>query len=104
MFLSDLIEWLEAQDPDTVIKHGFGKPDSYRGYYEDLAFEPADNVTIGSMLAYAKSAMNRTFQGYKSGDYTMGELTECWIAKYGRADGEVIGKVLLKYWATEGKP
>ena len=99
--LQDLIEFLESQPADKVVRFGFGSPMSYRGYYEDLAFDPAENVTIGSMLAHAKSALGQTFQGYKGGDYTMHEYTDCWIAEYGRSGGDKIGPTLMKYWASE---
>lgn len=36
--LMDLINWLEKQDPERVVKYGFGEPNSYRGYYHALAF------------------------------------------------------------------
>lgn len=29
--LGDLIKWLEEQDPNLTVPHGFGEPDSYRG-------------------------------------------------------------------------
>jgi hypothetical protein len=53
-YLSDVIDFLEKYDPATPVRFGFGCPNSYRGYYEDVAFEPADNTTVGEMLAHAK--------------------------------------------------
>ena len=47
MKLGELIEYLEKQDKDKVCPFGFYYPHSYRGYYEQLAFEPAYNITIG---------------------------------------------------------
>ena len=83
MYLKDLIDALAAADQEHVAPLGFGEPNSFRGDYEDVAFEPASNVTVGAMLAHAKSALGSTFYGYKGGKYTMGEYTECWIAEYG---------------------
>lgn len=104
MFLKDLIEWLEKQDATATVPYGFGAPDSYRGYYEDLAFAPAQNVTFGSMLENARYAMGRTFQGYKGGDFTMGEFTDCWIAEYGTSEGDKIGPTMCNLWtAAKGK-
>jgi len=40
MMLSDIIETLEKYDPATIVPLGFGEPHSYRGYYDQLAFEP----------------------------------------------------------------
>ena len=86
MFLKDLIEWLEKQNPKAVVPYGFGLPHSFRGYYQDLAFEPTGEACIGDMLAYARGALGVTFEGYKGGEFTMSEYTECWISPYGTSD------------------
>ncbi len=97
MYLSELIEVLEKwPNKEQRVPIGFTRPHSYRGYYEDLAFEPKANVTVQHMLDCAKSALGKTFSGYKGGDYTMGEYTDVWLAKYGNI-GEGIGPVLLDY-------
>lgn len=96
MTLGDLIAFLEAVPPETVVPLGFHCPHSYRGYYCDLAFEPAKNVTVGAMLADARSALGATFEGYKGGDYEMSADTDVWLANYGDC-GESIGPVLLRY-------
>ena len=99
MILNDLIKWLEHQNPDSVIRHGFGEPYSYRGYYEDVAFEPESNTTIGEMLRCAKYALGRTFTGWKGGEFTMEGFTECWISEQGTTCGATaIGQTLLNYW------
>lgn len=96
--LGELIEWLEQQDGAKVVPHGFGNPNSYRGYYDDVAFEPAENVTFASMLENAKAALGATFQGYKGGEYTMHEYTDCWIAEYGTSGGDKIGPTIKALW------
>lgn len=98
--LKHLIEFLESQDPNKIISHGFSTPDSYRGNYFDLAFMPEENVSIQSMLDNAKSALNKTFEGYKGGEYKMDEDTGVYIATYGCL-GEQIGLTLMKYWSDE---
>lgn len=95
MTLGQLIEKLEKAPQDRVVRFGFGAPMSYRGYYEDVAFEPAENVTVASMLAHARSALGATFTGYKGGEYTMQEYTQTWRAEYG-CTGETIGPLLLQ--------
>jgi hypothetical protein len=98
MNLGDLIAALEAADPSHIAEYGFGRPRSYRGYYEELAFEPTRNVTVGMMLEYAKSALGQTFEGYKGGSYTMSEYTPCWIASYGDSyNADSIGPTLISY-------
>jgi hypothetical protein len=94
MTLGELIEFLEKYPANQEVPLGFEGPHSYRGYYEDLAFEPAKNVTVGSMLQCAKDALGQTFCGYKGGDYKMEEYTDVWLSEYG-ATGESIGPVLL---------
>ena len=97
MGLQQIIEALAAADQTYIAPLGFGPPDSYRGNYFDIAFEPESNVTVASMLAHAKSALGATFTGYKGGEYTMGENTDCYIAQYGESGGDRIGPVLIAY-------
>jgi hypothetical protein len=104
MTLGELITALEAHDPATVVPTGFSNPHSYRGYYEDLAFEPASNVTVGDMLADARSALDATFEGWKGGQFTMRDYTDCWLSPKGTASGESIGPTLLRLMLAEGTP
>ncbi len=97
MTLGKLIKALESADPNYIAPRGFADPDSYRGYYDELAFIPVLNVSVHSMLEHAKSALGTTFMGYKGGNYTMGEYTECWIAPYGSTDSDRIGPTLIAY-------
>jgi hypothetical protein len=96
MTLGELIKRLEKVDPKQEVKMGFSNPHSYRGYYDELAFEPQEDTTVGEMLDWAKSAVGATYTGYKGGEYTMSEWTEVWLATYGQG-GEGIGGVLLDY-------
>lgn len=84
MMLGELIKLLEAQSyRDTVLKHGFAEPFSYRGDYSELAFERTFDVTIQSMLDLAKDCVGKTFQGYKGGEYKMDTYSYVWLAEYG---------------------
>lgn len=96
MYLGELIAVLEAADSDMIVPVGFTRPHSYRGYYEDLAFEPTANSTVAAMLAAAREALGTTYQGYKGGDYKMHDYTDVWLAYYGCV-GEGIGPLLLSY-------
>ncbi len=97
MTLGELIAWLEVRDPTTRVPIGFARPCSYRGYYEDLAFEIEENTTIGDMLAAAKTALGATFTGYKGGEYVMDADARVWLVAHYRETGEDIGPVLLAY-------
>lgn len=100
MRLDDLIEMLSKEDKKKVLKLGFRKPHSHRANYNELAFEPAENVTVGEMLKAAKSALGKTFTGWKGGDFTMLAWTECNLAYEGKC-GEEISERLLKYMLAD---
>lgn len=87
MTLGQLIEVLSEFDPNRLVI-GFGRVRSYRGYYSDLAFEPVESHgTVASLLHMARECLGRTFQGYKGGDYVMGESTPLWFSEWGEASG-----------------
>ena len=100
MTLSELIKFLEKRDPELAVSNGFSNPHSYRGYYEDLAFEPEKNTTVGAMLKCAKSALGETYYGYKGDEFKMCEYTDVWLAAYSFC-GEGLGEMLLKYMVGE---
>ena len=103
--LGGLIAALESHDPDTRLAVGFTNPHSYRGYYEQLAFGIAENVTVGEMLTDARSALGETFQGWKGGDYEMDEDTPVWlVSERGTSDGETVGAVLLDLMLANTMP
>lgn len=102
MILKELIEFLEARDPDIEVPLGFHNPHSYRASYNELAFEPLPNTTVGEMLSSAVEALGSTYEGYKGGDFLMGEYTEVNLAEWGDV-GEEIGPVLLRYMVGELK-
>ena len=81
--LGQLVDTLADVDPDKIIEEGFAEPDSWRGIYRYVAFSPARNVTVSSMLKHAKSAIGATFEGYKGDTFTMSRETPCYIACYG---------------------
>jgi hypothetical protein len=89
--LGTMIQALGEMPPDTPIC-GLGELRSYRGYYTDLAFEPTNRTeTAAEVLKRCKAAMGKVFEGYKGGDFQMGQLTPLWVAPYG-----VCGKRLMK--------
>lgn len=93
--LGQLIARLAEEDRARIVPVGFHNPHSYRGYYEDLAFERATNITVGEMLSAAKSALGATYQGWKGGDYQMGEWTSTWLVSCEGETGESIGGMFL---------
>ena len=93
--LGEVIAALEAQDPAKVLPVGFYGPHSYRGYYHELAFEMCTNVTVGEILAAARSAVGKTFEGWKGGDYTMDTSSLVHLVQEEGCCGETLGAVSL---------
>ena len=79
MELQEYIFLLEQCPRDRVMITGLGNPHSWRGSYQELAFEIVDNTTIGEMLDCANGCVGKTFMGWKGGDFKMDETTEIHI-------------------------
>ena len=77
--LAELITALRAQPQDKKVRLGFCNPHSYRGFYDELAFEPLSDTTVGEMLTCAEKAVGSTYTGYKGGEYEMWPHTRVWI-------------------------
>ena len=94
--LGAAIKELEAVEPSRYVvyshdrSHGPGTPDSYRGYYSDLALEPDEPITAGELLSRLRAALGAEFTGYKGGEFTMTADTPLWCAEYGRCGPAVI--------------
>lgn len=101
--LIEMLEMLEAADSAAVLAEGFCNPHSWRGSYWELAFEPAENVTVGSMLDAARSALGATYPGWKGGDYTMTEWSEVHLA-YEGTFGEPLSPMAIKYMLSTAQP
>jgi hypothetical protein len=91
--LTELITYFEKYESDRKIPLGFGDPHSYRGNYEDVAFEPVKNTTVGETLKWLRSAVDCTFQGYKGGEFKMRGWSKCWLAEYGKSGKEIDRKL-----------
>lgn len=98
MTLGKLISAL-AEMPDGAEVANLHGAHSYRGYYEDIAFERGEgNRPAADLLAECRAAMGEVFYGWKGGEFVMGALTPVWLAHRGdvglklmalRAGGEV---------------
>ena len=100
--LNKLIEHLEGIDQNAIVCDGFGEPSSYRGYYNCVAFHPVNVTTVGEMLKHARSAVGKTFTGYKGGEFTMNLETPCYIACYKNL-GDPITNFHLKRWKQDAE-
>ena len=89
--LGGLITLLEGVDGNRYVED-FGRPNSYRGYYCDLAFGHTDRpILVSEALKTARSCMGNIFGGWKGGDFQMGTLTPLWSADYGDTGPAIIG-------------
>lgn len=95
--LKHLIKFLETRNPDERPIIGFNNPHSYRGYYNELAFEPCDGseTTAGEMLTCCKEALENVYQGWKGGDYTYDENTQCWLSYKGSVSSNTLGSITI---------
>jgi hypothetical protein len=84
MDLGEYINRLEkVKDKDRILKKGLGKPHSWRGSDDELAFDIVENISIQEMLDCAKDCIGKQFTGYKGGDYIFDENTTINIDSYG---------------------
>lgn len=103
--LGELISLLSRFNPESNVRFAFGyfAPTtlaSYRGYYEQLAlgYEEGKECTIEELLKRCRDMVGGTVQGYKGGDYEVGETTPLWAANYGQAPSVAIVGVLDLGW------
>jgi len=96
MYLGRIIERLEKESQDKVIKNGFNNPHSYRGDYYELGVEPKENTSIKELLTCLKEALDSTYTGWKGGDFTMDRYVDVYIAYEGTC-GDNLGGMLLEY-------
>ena len=85
MTLGKMIQALRSLPADMPI-HGLGELHSYRGYYNELAFEPSpEQETASSLLKRCVDAVGQVFMGYKGGYFMMNKDTPLWISPYGHS-------------------
>ena len=83
MTLGGLISALDAMPADAGVAN-LRHAHSYRGYYSDLAFQRNTGTRPAyELLVECRGAMGKAFEGYKGGEYVMGERTPMWIADWG---------------------
>jgi hypothetical protein len=95
--LGNLIDFLGTCNNDMIIKIKHQKdaqlfptmctitnPHSYRGYYEDLAFEyETGKQTVKELLSITKKCVGKEFDGWKGGTFEMKKDTVLWISEEG---------------------
>lgn len=109
--LGQLIDALKTASPTGSVRfdwcdlHPAGLA-SYRGYYEDLAIgfmceKWTPIVTVSDFLLECQSAIGKTFEGYKGGDFEMDRDTVLWVANYGSSTGwAIVGVKVTEFGVT----
>lgn len=83
---SDL--FLKMKDDTFVFTEGFGNVHSYRGYYNEVAFEPKSGVTLLEVKQAINLAYYDEHYGYKGGEYRYDFSTPAHLAMYGCCSDE----------------
>jgi hypothetical protein len=96
MTLGELIEALESADQDYVAPLGLSNPCLYLG--KALAFEPTENIAVGTMLRLAKLMIGSTHAGYKGNINRIEKNTTVYLSSnITGVLGEEISGYLLSY-------
>lgn len=67
---------------DFVFTVGFNNPHSYRGYYNDLAFEICNFVNLREIKASIEEGLKESFTGYKGGELSYSKTTRTHLSAY----------------------
>ncbi|MCA9878442.1 MAG: hypothetical protein KC442_11690 [Thermomicrobiales bacterium] len=89
--LGELIAQLEKQDPGHSIQFDFCRAipttlASWRGAYDELALGfdmDGKDPSVGELLEHLRTAVGRTYTGWKGGDFVMSLETPVWVANPG---------------------
>ena len=104
--LGELILLFENIEKTNEVRFDFGyfcpgSLISWRGSYCELAIEydeRENDTTVEIFSAKLKSAIGKTFCGYKGGDFMMGKTTPVWAANYGDANCTAVVGVRQLDW------
>lgn len=98
MYLGEFQEYIKSLPKKTVFDYSISDPMSFRGYYDEVAFEIEEgSMTREECLKKIKKALTDTFTGYKGGEYTYNEYTPIHFCNYGHIyDGEYTGGWIAK--------
>lgn len=77
----------------------FRDPDSYRGIYCEVAFEPAEYLTTWQINEQVVSAIGSTYMGYKGGEFYMDVDAPVWIAPYSHTGTALFESDLIRMFA-----
>ena len=100
MELKEFKDYIENTDNGKQFNYGISKPFSWRGSYDEVAFEILEQpMTREEILANIEKAYKGTFYGYKGGEYTYKDYTEVHFEEDSRSNtaggycAEMIAKI-----------
>lgn len=104
MRLGELVAALDKLPQGAPVQFGYNdrlapkSVNTYRGYYEDLAVQPAEAyVTVQEFRGTLKGAIGHGFIGYKGGKFTMDAKSVVWVSAWGECwDRCITGLKLVK--------
>lgn len=89
MNLGELQKIVNTWTDDTFIfEYAFSSPHSYRGYYEDVAFELSSSKSVQHIKDCVFTAYDATFTGWKGGEYSYWDDTLVHLSYRGHADDD----------------
>lgn len=80
-------------EADVIVdgERGLADEGSYRGYYADIAFQPAGAPTPArDVLAACKRGLSRRYFGYKGGEYRYDRDAPTWLAFHGSCGPAIV--------------
>lgn len=96
--------FLKMTDKSFVFTKGFNTPHSYRGYYNELAFQPAQDIKLEVVIKSIDRSYIETFEGYKGGEFSYNAETTChlsWIGNCTEDDclrlGSLVAEMVAEY-------
>lgn len=110
MTLGDLIDTLENMPATAMVRMDFGTIPthlcSWRGVYAELTLDseppagrygnrPVEPLTVSQLLLDVQSAVGKSFQGYKGGDFVMDRHTPVWADEWGDYTRRVLTGVVV---------
>ena len=106
--LGELILLLERVDGEHTVRfdYGYFYPtclSSWRGVYSEIAIEyskDGEYPDVQWFLKELKSALGKTFEGYKGGDFVMGKTTPLWVSNYGESNNTAVIGIQVLGWGV----
>ena len=90
MNVKEVLEKLKEYDILQKLSRSLVNPHSYRGDYSEIGFvEHIESTTVGEMITTISGVIGTTYTGWKGGNFTMSEYSNCYIAEKGSCGREL---------------